>query len=468
MGNAASVDIGELLAKQKFSRWHFAALTFCFVVLFIDGLDFNAINVGAPAILREWHIERSAMGLVFGAGNFGILVGTIIFGWIGDRYGRRPGLVLGVLAYSLPALATPLAASTTHLAALRFLAGCGIGGVIPNSIAMLTDIAPAALRASFVVIPLLGYGFGAGAIGGVAAAFVPTYGWQSVFLTAGLAGTVYAGILALWLPESIRFQTLADPGSPKLRERIARLMPAERIPPDARFVLARQASGPFSLRMLFQGRLRLATTMLWVGFFAESLTFITFLGWQTVLYENAGLSPVQASLTFSYGAIGSTVAQFAMAFLLDRFSMRAAVAVGIITFAGFVLFGTPGLPTAAIMTVAIVTFSANAATHNSLNGLVGAYYPTNIRSNAIGFATGMGRVAGVIGPVIAGYLLSARLPLQELAIIIASPYVVVIVACIVLGYRYKTNLVTDGIGDAQAAAENADSRMKRTPTAKND
>jgi AAHS family 4-hydroxybenzoate transporter-like MFS transporter len=447
----ASIDIGELLAKQKLSRWHVATLAFTFFVMFIDGLDFNAINVAAPAILREWHIERSAMGLVFGAGNFGILVGTIVFGWIGDRYGRRPGLVLGVLAYSLPALVTPFAGSTSSLAALRFLAGCGIGGVIPNTIAILTDIAPAALRASFVVIPLLGYGFGAGAIGGVAAALIPAYGWQSVFLTAGIAGTVYAGILALWLPESIRFQTLADPDSPSLRARLARLMPQERIPPDARLVLVRQTSAPFSVPMLFRGPLGLATTMLWLAFFAESLTFITFLGWQTVLYENAGLSPVQASLTFSYGAIVSIFVQFAMAFLLDRFSMKAAVVTGIITCGGLVVFGMPSLPAAAIMTVAILAFSANAATHNSLNGLVGAYYPTNIRSNAVGFATGMGRIGGVIGPVIAGYLLSARLPLQEVALLIAAPYVIVIAACAVLGYRYKTNLIHDGIGDAPAA-----------------
>lgn len=448
----ASIDIGELLAKQRFSRWHVATLAFAFFVMFIDGLDFNAINVAAPAILRDWHIERSAMGLVFGAGNFGILVGTIVFGWIGDRYGRRPGLVLGVLAYSLPALVTPFAGSTGALATLRFLAGCGIGGVIPNTIAILTDIAPAALRASFVVIPLLGYGFGAGAIGAVAAALIPSHGWQSVFLTAGIAGTVYAGILALWLPESIRFQTLADPDSPALRGRLARLMPRERIAPDARLMLVRQTSAPFSLPMLFHGPLGVATTMLWLAFFAESLTFITFLGWQTVLYESAGLSPVQASLTFSYGAIVSIVVQFAMAFLLDRFSMKAAVVTGILTCAGFVVFGMPGLPAAAIMTVAIIAFSANAATHNSLNGLVGAYYPTNIRSNAVGFATGMGRIGGVIGPVIAGYLLSAQLSLQEVAILIAVPYVVVIAACAVLGYRFKTNLVHDGIGEAPLSA----------------
>jgi len=453
MAKNATIDVGELLARQKFSRWHLGILTFAFLVLFIDGLDFNAINVAAPAILRAWHIERSAIGLVFGAGNFGILVGTILFGWIGDRYGRRPGLVFGVLAYALPALVTPFAVSTIQLAILRFLAGCGIGGVIPNTIAMLTDIAPARLRARFVVIPLLGYGFGAAGAGAAAAALIPTYGWPSVFLVAGLAGTIYAGILALWLPESIRFQTLRNPGSPSLRQTVARLMPDERIGPDARFVLARQVAIPFSVGMLFRDGLALATAMLWIAFFAEALTFITFLGWQTVLFESAGLSPVQASLTFSYGAIGANIVQFGMAFLLDRFSMKSAAAMGIIVILGFLIFGSPGLPPAALMGVAILAFSTNAATHNSLNGLVGAYYPTNIRSNAIGFATGMGRVAGIIGPVIAGYLLSAHMTLRGLSIVLASPYVVVVAACLVLGLRYRTNLARDGVADASPAPE---------------
>ncbi|MGH7090017.1 MAG: MFS transporter, partial [Stellaceae bacterium] len=194
------------------------------------------------------------------------------------------------------------------------------------------------------------------------------------------------------------------------------------------------------------------TAMLWAAFFAEALTFITFLGWQTVLFESAGLSPVQASLTFAYGAIGANAVQFAMAFLLDRFGMMAAVAVGLVTIAGFLVFGTPGLPAGALMAVAVLAFSASAATHNSLNGLVGAYYPTNIRSNAVGLATGMGRVAGVVGPVIAGYLLAAHMPLRQLSIVIASPYAIVVAACFVLGYRYKTNLIRDGVATAQPAS----------------
>jgi AAHS family benzoate transporter-like MFS transporter len=101
-----------------------------------------------------------------------------------------------------------------------------------------------------------------------------------------------------------------------------------------------------------------------------------------------------------------------------------------------------------------------AATHNSLNGLVGAYYPTNIRGNAVGFATGMGRISGIIGPVATGYFLSASLPLREIALIIVSPYIVVAAACLALGLRYRTNLVADGVGDVAGDRQSQGARQQ--------
>jgi AAHS family 4-hydroxybenzoate transporter-like MFS transporter len=442
------IDVAELLAVQKFARWHVLTLVIGFLVLFIDGLDFNAVNVAAPAILRAWHVDRSAIGIVFGVGNFGILVGTFVFSWVGDRYGRRAGLVFGVLAYSLPALATPFAGSPSELAAFRFLAGCGIGGVIPNVISLLTEIAPAALRATFVLIAIIGYGLGAAAIGGVAAALIPSYGWPAVFVVAGVSGTVLALALWLWLPESMRYQTLVDPESPALRRRVARLLRGGVIDQGTRLVLRNQASGRFSVKLLFQGNLRLATILLWTAFFAEALTFITLLGWQTVMLESAGVSPVEASLAFSYSGLAGIVAMLVMSRLLDRFSMTAAVGAALATMAAFVAFGTPGLSPPMLVAIAVLMNGLAAATHNSLNGLVGAYYPTSIRGNAVGFATGMGRISGIIGPVAAGFFLSARLPLREIALIIVSPYIVVAAVCLVLGLRYRTNLVADGVGDA--------------------
>jgi AAHS family 4-hydroxybenzoate transporter-like MFS transporter len=188
-----------------------------------------------------------------------------------------------------------------------------------------------------------------------------------------------------------------------LRRRVARLLPGGTITPGTRLVLRNQASRRFSVGTLFQGSLRLATILLWIAFFAEALTFITLLAWQTVMLESAGVTPVEASLAFSYSGLASIVAVLVMSRLLDRFGMTAAVGAAFATMAAFVAFGTPGLSPGLLVAIAVLMNGLAAATHNSLNGLVGAYYPTSIRGNAVGFATGMGRISGIIGPVTALY-----------------------------------------------------------------
>ena len=209
----------------------------CFLILFADGLDFSAANVAAPAILRAFHAEKSAMGFVFGWGYFGIFLGSLFFGWIGDRFGRKVGAISGVLAYSLPALATVFASSLDQLALLRFLAGLGIGGVIPNTIALLNETAPKRFRASFVMVAFLGYSAGIASTGLIAARFLPEFGWPVVFLAAGIAGTVLGIVLAFVLPESVRFLTLAAPDSPRLRILFARIAPESPVDAHARFFL---------------------------------------------------------------------------------------------------------------------------------------------------------------------------------------------------------------------------------------
>ena len=194
------VDIGPPLENQRVGRFQLLTLTLGCLVLFVDGLDYSAVNVGAPSILRAFGAERSAMGFVFGWGYFGIFVGSVLFGIIGDRYGRKPGLVLGVLAYSLPALFTLFATSLDELTVFRFLAGIGIGGVVPNTIALLTETAPKRYRVTFVMIAFVGYSTGNASIAQVAARFIPAYGWSIVFLVAGSLGIALSLVLALALP----------------------------------------------------------------------------------------------------------------------------------------------------------------------------------------------------------------------------------------------------------------------------
>src|SRR5512145_901567 len=136
------IDVGALLENRPLGRFHVVTFALCFLILFVDGLDFGSANVGAPSILRAFGEEPGAMSTVFAAGYFGIFLGSVAFGILGDRYGRRRGALFGVLAYSLPALLMPFATSLEQVALYRFLTGLGIGGVVPNVIALLSETAP--------------------------------------------------------------------------------------------------------------------------------------------------------------------------------------------------------------------------------------------------------------------------------------------------------------------------------------
>jgi AAHS family 4-hydroxybenzoate transporter-like MFS transporter len=425
------VDIGQALESRRVGAFQALTLGFGFLILFVDGLDYSAINVGAPSILRAFGAERSAMGAVFGWGYFGIFVGSVLFGIIGDRYGRKPGLVLGVLAYSLPALFTGFSSSLEELSVFRFLAGIGIGGVVPNVIALLTETAPKRLRVTFVMIAFVGYSTGNASIAQVAAWFIPLYGWQVVFIVAGTLGTVLSIVLALFLPESVLFLAETRPRSARLRRLAARAAPELNITSATRIVVHRPSGETqFSLRLLFTSYRHIATPLLWIAFFAESLTFMTLSAWLAVILESAGLAPQQAALTFSYGAVGAMIAILSVGRFIDKFGPRAAVVSAMLAVSLIIYLGTSGLSPMLITIVAVCALACASATHQSLNGIVGGFYPTIIRGNGVGYATGMGRVAAILGPVIVGYLMAAKVPLREVLFYIAAPDLIVAAACV--------------------------------------
>jgi AAHS family 4-hydroxybenzoate transporter-like MFS transporter len=438
MAQQAIVDVAEVVETRQLGRYQIGIFLLAFLMVFIDGFDVSGPFVGAPALLRAFHAQRSSLGIVFGVTSVGALLGTYIFGYLSDRFGRRRIAITAALLYSIPAIAGGFVTSLEQLMVLRFFVGMGVGGAVPTAIAYLVETAPKRFRVTFVMVGVLGLTSGISAMGQVGAWLVPLWGWPVVFILPGLAGLALSIFLFFVLPESLRFLALHKPDAPALRRRVALLAPELTIGPDTRFVLPPQphAQGT-GLRQLFSGDQRVVTPLLWAGYLIQAITFMAYGTWFAVLMEGLKLTPLQASLTYSYGALAGIPTHVLAAWLFDKFGPRAVVATLLAASSAIALLGIPDLSPVAVMTLGIVSYAFCQSSQGSFNGMVGVFYPTNIRGKGIGYASGMGRVGQGIGPVLVGYLMSAALPLHMTLYIIAAPYVLTAVLCVWLGIIYQ-------------------------------
>src|SRR5229473_3219079 len=234
VASASLVDVAEFIDAQPVGGFQIRLLLTCAAVLFLDGFDTQAIGYVAPALAKEWGLTKGALGPVFSAGLFGLMIGALVFGPLADRIGRKKIIVFSTLAFGIGTLVTAFVQDVDMLLAIRFLTGLGLGGAMPNAIAMTSEFNPRRRRATMVMIMFCGFSVGAALGGLLAAALIPQYGWRSVFIVGGVAPLLLVPFLALRLPESARFLALTG----RANARVAQLLGL--INPKAAFASATQ------------------------------------------------------------------------------------------------------------------------------------------------------------------------------------------------------------------------------------
>ena len=221
----SEIDVSALVDRSPFGSLQWTTFVLCLLCLVMDGFDVQALGYTAPSIIGEWKVPNAALGPVFAAGNFGVLLGALLFSMLADRVGRRPVLIGATLFFSAMTVLTARATSVQELLLLRLIAGIGLGTIIPNASALVGEYSPKDRRATMIMI--VGVGFTAGAaIGGfIAAALIPAYGWQAVFYFGGAIPFVLAIAMAALLPESLPLMVLRDKSRAKLAAWANRINP---------------------------------------------------------------------------------------------------------------------------------------------------------------------------------------------------------------------------------------------------
>lgn len=199
------VDLEGVIERQKIGGFLLVTLTMGVAVQFIEGFDLVAAGVAGPALANSLHIERAYLGFIFSSFFIGLVFGALLFGVLGDIYGRKSITIVSTLWYGAFSIATIGVGSMGPLVVLRFLTGFGLGGVLPTTIALMCEYAPSRMRATVLNVMICGLNVG-GAIGGFAGAkFIPVYGWHFIFYVGGIVPILLVPMFMLWLPESVRF-----------------------------------------------------------------------------------------------------------------------------------------------------------------------------------------------------------------------------------------------------------------------
>lgn len=453
------IDINAAVERIGVGKLAVFVIGLCFLMMMSDGYDFVALSVATPAILRTWHVQAKDMGVVFSVTFLGLLVGSLIYGWMGDRLGRKFTIVFGTFNFGVPIFLTIWATNIEELAALRFIGGIGMGGIVPIAYTLVSDYAPRRMRSTVTVITNTGYSLGGVVTGLIAASAISHFGWQSLFAIGAGFSLVMAIVLILWLPESPQYLALKNPGSPKLRSLVQRLVRDEKIADDATFVVddpqERQSKpGRDNFSQLFHGPRAAVTILLWLLFLTDALGFFFLASWLPLVMEGQGISPSVASLTQSLFVFTGMIGGFLIMRFLDRIGPIAIVALPVIGAPLEIVMGIQGLGQPLLLTIVAGAGICLSGIHYAIYAIAVRFYPTSIRGRGVSSATVWGRAGGVIAPYVGGYFLSAHMPLQQLMILAALPCAATALIGLGLGRLYRRHFDRASAAEGEVAVGN--------------
>ncbi len=435
MAQAPVVPVSSLLDQRGVSGFHVQLIFWSALIALFDGYDIAAISLAAPHLVRDWHLERSALGPVLAASLVGILFGSMLFGWMGDRYGRKKALLGSLLVFGIFTWVAAHATNLGQMTVLRLLAGLGIGGVIPNMIAINIESAPRRLRGTLGLIATGLVPIGGALPGFVSAMWVSQYGWPILFTIGGIAPVAIAILAFFWMPESIKYMTIHESERRNLLKLIERLSPGYVVPEGAQFVVEDEKQFPSSNpKYLFRDGLALITPLLWLLFALNLMGYFFLLSWTPTLLTAAKLPPATAALSVALLQIGGTVGSLVLIRWLDRYQFAAisllfVVAVPVVGSLG--LIGVASTK-AELLAACFAAGFCVLGIQSGINVAGSLVYPTSLRANGSGWQLGVGRIGSIIGPLVGA--LFVNVPVDELYMWSALPFAIGAVVCFTI-YR---------------------------------
>jgi AAHS family benzoate transporter-like MFS transporter len=457
------IDVHTLSDEARFNGFHGLVLFWCALIIVFDGYDLAVVGIALPSIMKDMGIDPTSAGFMVSAALFGMMFGAITLGTLADRLGRRMTIALCIALFSIFTAAAGLTKDPVTFGVMRFFAGIGIGGVMPNVIAHMTEFAPKRIRSMMVTMMFSGYSVGSILAAVLGKGLIESYGWQSVFLAAG-APLILIPFILRSLPESMPF-LLQKGRVAELKGIAAKLDPTYAPLSGDRFVVPNEDkpdSAP--IRHLFHEGRGFSTILCWIACFMCLFMVYALSSWLTKLMITAGYS-LGSALTFvlvlNLGAIAGAVGG---GWLADRLHPKY-VLVGMYALAAVSITMLGYKMSTELLYVFVALAGASTIGTQIVNcAYIGQFYPMAVRSTGIGWALGVGRGGAILAPIAIGALVAMSLPLEKNFMAISIPAVVAGLAIALVNHSRSASVHSGlqgiaGAGEPLHAAQPSMSRQ---------
>ncbi|ENX21572.1 hypothetical protein F892_00804 [Acinetobacter vivianii] len=443
------VNINDIIDKARFAAFHWKVLIWCLIIIIFDGYDLVIYGVALPLLMQQWSLTAVQAGLLASAALFGMMFGAMIFGTLSDKLGRKKTILICVTLFSGFTFLGAFASNPVEFAILRFIAGLGIGGVMPNVVALMTEYAPKKIRSTLVALMFSGYAIGGMSSALLGAWLVKDMGWQIMFLIAGIP-LLLLPVIWKFLPESLAFLVKSNHHD-QAKMIVIKIAPETELTNNTQLVLNESTTTEAPVRALFQQGRSFSTFMFWIAFFMCLLMVYALGSWLPKLMLQAGYS-LGASMLFLFALnIGGMVGAIGGGALADKFHLKPVItSMFVIGAAALILLGFNS-PQFILYSLIAIAGAATIGSQILLYTFVAQFYPTALRSTGMGWASGIGRIGAIIGPVLTGALLTFELPHQMNFLAIAIPGIIAALAIFMVNLKASVTAQSAPNFDTQAS-----------------
>ena len=419
------LEIGTKLNEASFTRGHFWIFLVCFLINVADGYDMVAMAYAAPSVSEAFSLSSTELGLIFSSLLVGMSIGGLLLAPLGDRFGRRPIILVFLAFMAVSMLLTPYTWSAASLVAARFATGLAIGAIMANVASISSEYAPGRYKSLIVIVTTSGAPVGTAFAGPIANAAIESSGWEHVFLYGGWFTAALFVISALALPESIQFLARRKVSSGSQLDKVNSLFSRVGLHPVNALPTFEEgrSQNKASVIHLFSKPLRKRTVFVWIAFFSSFWAGYLLSNWMPTLFATNGFTQSDGIFALTFFAFGGLTGAWVIAYLSTKFPLHillsSTYAIGIVLLIFwvtarpqdlFILFG--------IVYLMGVTLSGVMA---SMYAMATQSYPSSVRSTGVGSAAGFGRVGAILSPALAGAAISLGLNMYTLVAVFVIP-----------------------------------------------